>query len=136
MGAIHCPIFGEAFGTEVIDDGACDFSSSYILTADWTISGGAANYTPGSDLTIQQDLSAKSAPAGRYRLTFDITSGTGSVYPTIVTDYGSYGGTARTGVGTYSQDITLTGLLLTLRFTPSFGSAAVSIDNLSLRLVY
>lgn len=52
MGAIHSPLFGESLSLEISNDVLCDFAGAWVLTADWTISGGTANYTPGSGLTI------------------------------------------------------------------------------------
>lgn len=74
--------------------------------------------------------------AGVYRLSFDIVSGSGALYAGLTGDAGGVSGTVRTGAGTYTEDLTYPGNIARIRFTPSFGTSAVSIDNISLKRVY
>lgn len=142
MGAIHCFTGGggNGLGPELLVDSVAFTNGSTFWTpgADWSFGPGRANYGPaGTGTGMYQDLSVAQSP-GIYRLVFTIAAGSGSVYATLVGTGGNAYGTSLTGLGVYSQDITVPSgavSLTRLRFNGS-GAAAVSINNVSLRQVY
>ena len=135
MGAIQTPMYGEAFGPDLVVNGGFSSSSDWTLPSTWAISGGTANYTPGASGPMYQiffpSVSEYNATS---RLTFDITSGIGSVYVVLVGDVIAFGAT-RAGVGTYTEDLYLPGYYTTIRVHTE-SADAVSIDNISLVRIY
>lgn len=141
MAAIHCFTGGggNGLGAELTIDGTSFTNGATYWTpgADWAFGSLRANYGPaGSGGAIYQDITPQSP--GVYRLEFTIAAGSGSVYATLVGTGGDVAGTTRTGIAAYSEDITVPSgsvSLTRLRFNGS-GSAAVSINNVSLKQVY
>lgn len=142
MAAIHCFTGGggNGLGAELTIDGTAFTNGATYWTpgADWSFGSLRANYASGGSGTgMYQDLSAAQSP-GTYRLAFNIAAGSGSVYATLVGTGGDVAGTTRTGIAAYSEDITVPSgsvSLTRLRFN-GYGSAAVSINNVSLKQVY
>lgn len=113
--------------SDVVVNGDFATDSDWTKQADWTISGGKANCsTTGTD-HIYQD--AGLVVGKTYRITYDVTdytSGQIRVEAAVSSNQGIY----RTGVGTYSEDFTITSATLNRPLFRNSASGFVgSIDN-------
>ena len=111
----------------IVTNGNFVTDTAWTKGASWSIDTDkqAASYAAGSTDTMYQDIGAVTGK--KYQVVYTVYNyvGAGSVTASI----GTASGTARTGNGTYSEDITSAGTTPSrLTFTPGAGGTSFDID--------
>ena len=130
----HSGETGTAIGPELVVNGSFATDTAWTKGTGWTIAAGVATAVATGASALSQVIAAL-VPGKTYRVTFSITAQTVAGDGVAFIVGGPPQGAARTGVGTYTQDV-VCGAGTTFQFNAAVGGAwEGSIDNVSVRQV-
>lgn len=110
----------------VVTNGTFVTDTGWTLGSSWSIANGFASYLAGSTDTMHQSVNA--VVDKKYLVTFTVFNYVGS--GNVTASIGTANGTARTGNGTFSEEITSSGTNPDrLTFTPGSGGTSFNIDK-------